>query len=104
MAIEINLSEEDIDALVRDSIIKSGFGKAITIAISETLNGYNSPVKKAVEKYVGEVASEMIREKFSEQIRSAVASHIEAMVTEDLMEKTVTAAIQRMEHAAKYGS
>lgn len=101
MALELNITAEDIDQLVRDSIMKAGFGKAVEEAVISSLRGYNSPVEGAIKRYVGEIAAELIREKYKIQIISAVQKAIEEKVTDEVIDKTVSAATDRMIRAAE---
>lgn len=97
----INITPEDVDALVKDALLKAGIGKAITEAVAKTLSGYNNPIDENLKRYVGEVAGELIREKFSAQIKVAVAAQIEAKVTHELIETVTCAATDKMIQAAR---
>lgn len=98
---ELTIKPEDIDKLVRETIMKSAFGDTITKAVNAALTGYNSPVDDAVKKLVGAVAADVIREKFSAEIRVLVTAAIEKHVTQSMMESIVSAATERMVRAAK---
>lgn len=98
---DFNLSPEDIEKLVRDSIMKAGFGAAVVKGVTAALGGYNNPVDAEVKKYVGEVAASLIREKFAETIKAAVAAAIEARVTQETIDATVSAAVAKMQRAAE---
>lgn len=97
----INITPEDVDALVKDALLKAGIGKAITEAVAKTLSGYNNPIDEKLRLYVGEVAGELIRAKFATQIKEAVAVQIEAKVTKEVIEKVTTAATEKMIRAAE---
>jgi hypothetical protein len=86
--------------LIKDQLIKAGLGAAITKAIQNALSGYDSPVDKAVKDYVGQVASILITEKFSAQIKDAVAAAIETKFTDVVINEIVGAATERMVRAA----
>jgi hypothetical protein len=101
MAIEINMTPEDIERLVKDSILRSGFGAAIEKAITGAFTGYNNPIEAKLKEFVGVVAGEMISEHFGDKIREAVKVHIEKMVTDEVVEKTTSAAVQKMVRAAE---
>lgn len=101
MGLELNIKPEDIERLVNDSIMQAGFGKAVTEAIKKALVGYNNPVDEAIKRYVGQVASDLIREKYAEEVRAAVARHIEAKVTTELIDKMTDEAVSKMERAAE---
>lgn len=101
MGFEINLTPEDIDALVKDSIMKAGFGKAVEDAVKKVFTGYDNPIDAQLKKYVAEVAAQMIRERFADQIKAAVAQEIEARVTKDIVDIVVAASVSKMIHAAE---
>jgi hypothetical protein len=101
MAIELNLTPEDIDQLVRDSLMKAGFGKLIESNVQKALqSGYDNPIDKAMKAYVTEVADELIRTKFTVQIREAVNKLMEQMVTQELLNKVTGAVVKKMVDAA----
>ncbi len=100
MSLELNIKPEDIERLVKDSIMQSGFGNAVTAGINKALSGYNNPVDDQIRQYVGRVAAELISEKYAEEVRSAVSRHIEAKITTELIDKVTEAAVLKMERAA----
>ena len=100
MALEINIKPEDIERMVKDSIMQAGFGAAVTKAIAGVFGGYNNPVEAELKTYVAGVCRELIKEKYADQIRAAVAKHIEATVTEEIIEKTTSGAVKKMVDAA----
>lgn len=101
MAIEINMTPEDIERLVKDSIMRSGFGAAIEKALAEALTGYNNPVKAKLTEFVGQIAGELIREHYGEKIKAAVQAHIEKSVTDEIIDSTTSAAVNKMVDAAR---
>ena len=101
MAIELNITPEDVEALVRESIMKCGFGKAVEVGIQKAFSGYDNPIEKELKNYVSEVCRVLIREKFSEQIKSAVAKAVESRVTDDLVNQTVNTTMEKMIRAAE---
>lgn len=103
MAIEFNLKPEDIDALVRESIMKSGFGSAVEKALQTALtSGYKNPIDAELRKIVAEIAAQLIREKFATQIRAAVSQIIEQKVTDTLIVEITDSAVNRMIHADEH--
>lgn len=102
MAIEININEDDINELVKNSIMKAGFGKAITDAISKVFTGYNNPVDEQLKKYVAEVTAQLIREKYEVEIKAAVVAAIEERVTPEMTAKVVDTAMNKIERAVDY--
>jgi len=102
MGIEINLTAEDIDTLVKDSIMKAGFGEAITEGVKRAMRpGYDNPIEKATKEYVLQVCGSMLRERYAEQIRAVVAAAIEAQVTEEVVQKITDDAVKKMVNAAE---
>lgn len=101
MALEFNISPEDIERLVKDSIMRSGFGKAVEDGVKKAIGGgYDNPIDKEVKSYVGEVCAQLIREHFAVSIRAAVQAHIEAKVTQELIDTTTRVAVEKMVSAA----
>lgn len=60
---EIQITPNDVDQIVKDAIIKSVIGDTIQKHVAAALSGYDSPVKKAVATVVNDVARELIEEK-----------------------------------------
>lgn len=101
MPLELNISPEDIEALVRDSIMRSGFGKAVNEGVQKALSGYNNPLDEAIKRYVLDVAGTLLREKYNDQIRAAIATAMEKHVTTNILDKITEAAIEKMARAAQ---
>ena len=101
MAIELNITAEDVETLVKDSLIKAGLGKVISDSVAKALSGYDSPVEKAIKQYMGEVAATLIRVKFADQITDAVRTAIEVKVTAEMIDMTVNTAVEKMARAAE---
>lgn len=100
MALELNITPEDIEALVRDSIMRCGFGKAVEDAIKKVFTGYNNPIDVELKRYVSELCSTLLREKYRAAIYLATTKAIEERVTEELITKTVSVAVEKMVRAA----
>lgn len=97
MGIEINLSPEDIDTLVKDSIMKAGFGKAVEDGVKKAFSqGYDNPIDKATKAYVFEVCNSLLRERFADKIHAVVTAAIEAQVTAEVIEKITNTAVREM--------
>ncbi len=101
MAFEVNITPEDIDSLVKDAILKAGIGNAIQKVLSESLTGYNSPVTEQVKRYVGELCSDIIRVKYQDQIKAAVAKAVEERITPEIINTTVDKAMEKIVRAAE---
>ena len=101
MGIEINLTADDIDTLVKDSIMKAGFGKAIEEGVKRAMApGYDNPIEKATKEYVLQVCNSLLRERYADQVRTVVAAAIEAQVTQEVVQKITDAAVKKMVDAA----
>lgn len=101
MGLELNIKPEDIERLVKDSIMQAGFGKAVSEAITKACSGYNNPIDEALKRYVGEVAAALVREKYAGDVRAAVARYIETRVTQELIDKMTDEATKKMQRAAE---
>jgi len=100
---EINVTPEDVDALVKNALLKASIGKAVSAAVNKMFTAYNNPIDEHLRQFVGEVARDLIREKFSQQIKEAVACHVEAKVTQELVLGVVDRSINKMVRAAEEG-
>jgi hypothetical protein len=98
---EITVKPEDVDAFVKDALIKAGIGKMVSEAIAKTFSGYNNPIDEQMKNFVASVARQLITERFSEQIKTAVAAQIEARVTNEMINNVVEVAVQKMAKAAE---
>jgi citrate lyase gamma subunit len=102
MAIEINLTAEDIDKLVKDSILKAGFGKAIEDGVKRAISpGYDNPIERATKEYVAQVCHSLLRDQFADKIRAVVSATIEAQVTTEVIQKVTDVAVRKMVNAAQ---
>lgn len=97
----IEIKPEDVDALVKDALLKAGIGKAITEAVAKVFSGYDSPIDRELKKYISEVASGLIRDKYGSLIREATAKCIEEKVTTQIIESTTSAAVEKMVRAVE---
>jgi hypothetical protein len=89
MTLKLNITPEDIDALVKDSIMKSGFGNAVAESVKRALNvgNYNSPIDKEVSSYVSGVVRELLHTEYGSQIREQVSIALKEQMTQEFMEK-----------------
>lgn len=96
--IEVNITPQDIDNLVKESILKAGLGTSLQKVINESLavNSYNSPIKKAVEEYVLKVCTELVRDKYADAVKLSVSKAIEAMVTKEIIDEVVDKSVKKM--------
>lgn len=96
MALELNLSVEDTEAMIQAALIKGGIGKHLNEAVQEALGSYNSPIKKAVEMFVREVAEGLVRDKYADSIRKIVTEHVEKTVTQEVLDKITAMSIDKI--------
>ena len=89
MTLTLNITPEDIDALVKDSIMKSGFGNAVNEAVKSALNvsSYNSPIQKEVTSYVSRVVLQLLQTEYGDAIRDQVSAALKEQMTEEFMDK-----------------
>lgn len=95
------LTSEDVERIVKATLVQSALGATIEKSVNEALTGYNSPVKNAIASYIGRVASEVVQEHYADKIRSAVAAAIQAQMTDEFVNEIVAAATAKMIAAAK---
>lgn len=97
MSLEFNLTPDDIERLVRDSIMKSGFGAAVEKSIKEIMgSSYRNPVNDALAAYVKRICEDLLETQMGAQIKEHVAAAIEAKVTKDFLDKVVGATLDKM--------
>lgn len=98
---QIEFKAEDIEKYVKEAVIKSSVGKAIDDAIKDVMrvDRYDSPIKKHLEMIVRDIAADIIREKFSADIRQKVATLIETLVNEEMLENLTNTAVNKMVRA-----
>ena len=97
----INITPEDVDLLVKDAILKAGLGKAITEGVAKTMSSYNNPVDEQLRIFIREIAGQLIREKYSSQIRDLISAYIEKCVTLEIIDSVTNKTIHLMINAAK---
>lgn len=99
---QINLTPDDVDTLVKDTILKAGIGKVITDAVARTLGAsYNNPIDDALKRYIGTVVGQLLETDFKVQVDAAVRAAIEERLTAPIMQKMSEAAIQKIVKAAE---
>lgn len=82
MTIEVNIKPDDIDALVRDAIMKSSLGKLIddTIKTVTKAGAYNNPIEEAIKKFYSDqtykVLNELMHDKIVDALRIALAEKL----------------------------
>lgn len=98
---QLNMTPEDIDELVKQTILKSGIGKAIEQAVSKSLGGYDSPIDRAVKEVVTQQIVLLLQTEYKDKVEASVRKAIEARITDDILEKIAGAAISKIESAAR---
>lgn len=103
MPIEINIKPEDVDALVKDAILKAGIGKTIEASVAKVLapHSYDNPIDRELKSYITTVVRELLETEFKDQLCAAVRAALAAKVTQPIMEKMADAAIEKIVRAAE---
>jgi hypothetical protein len=102
MSLQINMTPEDIDTLVKQSIMQAGFGTAITESVRAAFNGWDSPLKKAISDYISKVSRQILEENYAEAIRAAVLERITKELTDEIMQKCVSDTVRKMTNPNDY--
>lgn len=88
MAIQLDIKPEDIDAMVRDAVLKAGFGKLINDLLAKATNPqetYNNPFKQTIDSFIAGVVRELLTAKYKDEIVATVAAKLsEQLTTEHL--------------------
>lgn len=98
---QIDIKPDDVDAMVKDALLKSSFGKIIQETMAKAFSGYDNPFERQIKAVVGEMCGQILREKYTTQIRELVSSHIEKNVTQELLQKMTDTAITKIIRAAE---
>jgi len=98
----LNLSPEDVDKIVKQAILNAGVTKAITDAVVKCLQAYNSPVEAAVKDYVSSLTQEIIRENHSEEVKAAVVAAVAERLTKEFIGKVTDETLDKMVRAVHY--
>ena len=98
MKLEINA--EQIDELVRDTIMKTAIGGSIEEAIKKSLSGYNSPVDDAIKTVVREMLVEILHTEYKDELKAAILVAIEARLSEESLQKIACEDVTKIERAA----
>lgn len=84
---EINITPENIDALVKEAILKSAFGSTVAENLEKCFTGYDNPFKRVMEQTVMEITRKVLKEQFGGHIETIVKVKIEAILTDEVIEK-----------------
>lgn len=85
MAIEINITPEDIDAFVRDALVKSSVGKLIdsTIQAAFKPGSYNNPIEVAIKGFMQDMVRQLLNTHYKEKIEAELAKAIASQITDE---------------------
>lgn len=95
MGIEVTITPDDIDALVRDAIMKSSLGKLIDDTIkSVTKSGsYNNPIEDAIKRFYADQTTRILNEVMRDRIVESIRATLSEKLTDDwIKEKAETLA------------
>jgi len=84
---EIKIDEATLNQAVTDAVVKSAIGKQLEDVIRKALsdlNGWNSPLKKAVEQVVHDEIIKLVRTQYAETIKAAVAKSLDDRLINEL--------------------
>ena len=99
---QIEITPNDIEKMVKEAILKSSIGTAVQKAVSSVVNSssYNNPIDDEIRKVVTEIAKELIKENYGPEIRTLVAEAMEKRVTKETLVKITESAMKLIEEAA----
>ena len=104
MDLKLDISGKQIEKYVADKILESGLGTTIEKVLQTKLSdwlvdGYDSPVKKAMKEIVLE---ETRRQLNLPENRAAIGSAIAEMLTPDAITKIIASGVKQIERNADY--
>jgi len=87
---ELKLLPEDIDRLIKETVLKSALGKNIeqTIdkAVSNAINDYHSPIKQLVNEVIRELIKEQLQKpEYRELITDSIINRITPKAIDDIL-------------------
>jgi len=88
--VELKLVPEDIDKLIKETVLKSALGKNIeaTIdkAVSNAISDYNSPIKQLVNEVVREIIKDHLgKPEHRQLITDAIVNRITPKAIDDIL-------------------
>lgn len=103
MAFEINIKPEDVDQLVKDTILKAGIGRVIQDAVAKAISphSYNNPIDEELKRYITTVVRGLLETDFKDQVATAVRSVLEQKVTQPIIETLAEKTIDKIVKAAE---
>lgn len=98
---EINVTPDDVEKLVKDAILKAGIGKAIEKSLVEHLSGYKSPVDAAMKDAVAQVTRRLLNEEpWATRVREAVSAALTKLIESNVLTETANKTVDKMMRAA----
>ena len=95
--LEINLTAADVEAMVKDAILKTAFGSIIEKKLNDVLqDGYNNPLDTAVKEFVLQLAVGLLKEKLHDRLKVLVAEEIERRMTDDILKAFLQKTVDRL--------
>lgn len=92
---EIKVDPETVNKVVSEAIVKSALGvnleKSINSAMKECVEGYNSPVKKLVERHI----TEAIQQVLDKDYRDKIIAEISKRLSNEHIDKIVSASVEK---------
>lgn len=101
--LQINITPEQIDQLVRDKIMEAALGKNIQAMINKILspNSYNNPVEEVLKQTLAAIVRDLLEKDYRPQLEAAVREEIDKRVTAEVVAKYADAAITKVVRAAE---
>lgn len=94
---ELKLLPEDIDKLIRETVLKSALGKnieqVINKAVQDSIDGYNSPIKQLVNEVVRELIKEHLNK---DENKNLITEAIVRKVTPEAIDSILSYGIQKL--------
>ena len=98
---QIDLKPEDVDELVKQTILKAGIGKTIQDVVAKTLgSSYDNPIEKAMKSYITTVVMDLLKTDFKDKVDAAVRAALEAKLTSAVAERLADETINKIVKAA----
>ena len=98
---DLRLSPDDIERLVKETILKSSFGQMVANSVTKCLDSYNSPVDEAVKQAIRQTIAILLDSpEYKPKMVAACRAAIESRLTDDLMQKLTSATLDKIQRAA----
>ena len=96
----IEITDADIEQMVKTTMLKAGLGRVITETATKVLADHHGPIYQAVKDYVLAIAGKLLRQNYADQVEAIVKAEIEKRITAEMMASITGAVIEKMERAA----